>query len=303
MYTNPELSAQAKLLRAELQARGLTLTHAQTLEVFAKSHGARTLHVAQAKTARQGVNIEQLATRQTAELMFETLGRFEGQVDGLLDAISVGFALEASQGSRAVEAAMHVLFEQPDSPVVSPAFEGLRVDELPAQFALVKQRLLQTLEAVTGAPRSEPESPRDVYRGPMRDWRLQEGVDTAAVPAHHQTAFEVRVQREGHQLYIDIAPPHAQPDDVQGTDQLSLFIEVNEGRPCVHVSNDCYGDQVLTLFSTRDGLYLRPDSQDLSIRTGGLGADSALKQLEDDLQSGGRRSPHNVAFIPTNPRV
>ncbi len=297
MYKNPELSAQAKNLRAALQVLGHAVSHAQALELMARAQGNKTLHVAQAKKAKQGLDIGKLAEQQAADLMFDTLGRYAGNVRGLLESITAGFALEESQGSRAVEAAMCDLFEQSDSPKVSDTFDAFRLNELPRQFERLVARLQNSLVHASGAP--APEGHEHVlYQGPMLDWRVLEGEDLADLPEHHRTAYALDIKRSGHQVYVDIAVPHQEPDELDGTDQMSLFIEVNNGRPCVHISNDRYGDQVLTVFATRDGLYLRPDSEDLTIRTGACAAGTALASVEADDTVGPRR-PMNRAFIPT----
>lgn len=297
MYKNPELSAQSKNLRAALKDVGFEVSHAQALELMARAQGNRTLHVAQAKKARQGLNIADLALSQAASLMFETLGRYKNNVHGLLESIRAGFALEDAEGSRAVEAAMCDIFEQEDSPRVSELFDRLRVDELPSEFEQLVQRLQAVLVSAAGAPEPVASTEQLLYEGPMLDWRVQEGFDLAELPASQRTLYDVRVNRSGHQLYVDIAVPHQTPEDLEGTDQLSLFIEVNDGKPCVHLTNDRYGDQALTIFSVRDGLYLRPDAANLAIRTGACREGSALALVQ---QEQAQQAPTmNHAFIDT----
>ncbi len=298
MYKNPELSAQSKNLRTALKEAGFEVSHAQALELMARAQGNRTLHVAQAKKARQGLNVADLALSQASSLMFDTLGRYEGNIRGLLESIRAGFALEETEGSRAVEAAMSDIFEQEDSPRVSELFDRLRLDELPSEFDQLVQRLQSVLVAASGAPVPAPNAEHLLYEGPMLDWRVQEGFDLAELPAHQRTRYDVRVNRSGHQLYVDIAVPHQTPEDLDGTDQLSLFIEVNEGRPCVHLTNSRYGDQVLTVFAVRDGLYLRPDASDLAIRTGACREGSALAAVQQEEAK--ILSTMNHAFIDTS---
>lgn len=297
MYKNPELSAQAKNLRAALGALGHAVTHAQSLELMARAQGSKTLHVAQATKAKQGLDIALLAEQQAAALMFNHLGRYAGNVRGLLESISAGFALEESEGSRAVEAAMCDIFEQDDSPEVTDTFDVFRLSELPAQFERLVARLQASLVKASGAPAPQGHE-HALYRGPLLDWRVMEGEDLAELPESHRTRYELDIKRSGHQVYVDIAVPHASPDELEGTDQMSLFIEVNNGRPCVHISNDRYGDQVLTVLATRDGLYLRPDSTDLHICMGACPDDTALAAVQAD-EHIGPRLPMNHAFIIT----
>lgn len=283
MYKNPEMSAQAKILARELNAMNTSVTHAQALELMAKTQGARTLHVLQAsKAAKETVDIATLALQQACDLMFTTLGRFEGNVQGLLDSIETAFTIIAEGGSRAVEAEVERLFGGKDAPEVSELYMTVRLEQLPGLFKTLHKRLMATLSASTGAPR---ERNSKLYSGPMLDWRLH-GMDPAGIPEEHRTPYEVDIQREGYQLYVDVSLAHEEPSELEGTDQLSLFIEVNDGRPCVHISNDRYGDQVLTVFATKDGLYLRPEGSDLTIRREALQADSELAKLREEQGQG-----------------
>lgn len=257
MYKTPELTQMAKVLAQEMTERGVTLKHTQAMATVARMLGARTLQVAQGNPDfSAGVRARALAIEQAARVMFDTLGRFEGNPYAVLAAIRAGFALETTQGSRAVEQAMHKLFEQPDSPVVSEAYATHAVNELPALFDALAERLAASLLAGRNRKRSDSEV---LHHGSMFDYRVGEGARLDELPEGHRSQFEVKVQRHGQQLVLDVALPHVNPDDLAGTDQLSLWVEINEGRPCVHVSNDLYGDMVLSLFATRDGLVVRPD--------------------------------------------
>lgn len=282
MYKNPELSNQAKRLREELKAAGLELSHAQSMEMMARVQGNRTLHVAHAKQRRQGADISELALQQAADLVFTTLGRYEGNVLGLIESIKAAFLLEETEGSRAVETAMADIFGQKDSPKVSELFDRLMPGELPEYFEQTRQRMLQTLENQFAAP-VEKSNPQRLYRGPALDWRLDDGFSLAELPEHHRTAYEVHVQRGGAQVTVDVTVPHAGPDDVEGTHQLGLTVEINQGRPCVHVTNAVYGDMLLSIFATKDGLLMRPEEG--NVRTGVLDESDELGKLQKELDA------------------
>lgn len=279
MYKSPELSARAKLLRAELAARGVTLAHAHALDIVAKLEGARNLHVAQAQSVAARPSEEALALEHAERLMFTSLGRYQGRVRELMRDIGAAFSLEYS---REVEAAVADIFETEGAPVVQPHIDALHtVESLPALFErFVTESLALVLRLrTTSAAERRPGAQQVLFQGPVRDWRLEEGVDPEELDAESLRSWQASVKRNGSQLYVDIAPPHATPEEVEGADQLALFVEVNDGVPCVHISNDCYGDQVLTVYATRDGLYLRPDDGHLHITTGVPQGD-ALQRLE-----------------------
>lgn len=256
MHKTPELSQMAKVLAEELGERGVQLKHTQAMSMVARMLGARTLQVAQAHSEYSaGVRARAVALAQASRLMFASLGRFENGYD-VIAAIRAGFALADEHGSRAVETAMAQLFERADSPVVSEAFAPYRLDELPQLFETMVERLAATLRPDAPAAPGQVET---LYCGEMLDWRVSEGTKPGELPEGHRGRFEVKVQRHGQQFLLEIARAHVRPEDIEGTDQLSLWVEINEGRPCVHLTNEVYGDMLLSVFATRDGLVLRPD--------------------------------------------
>lgn len=297
MYKDPQLSDQARRLRDELGRFGSSLSHAQALEVVAKMEGARTLHVAQARK-NAGVRIADVARAQAQATMFETLGRFEGKLDTLLEQLRLFSVLD---DAREVDELFGSIFRSGNGPVLASGFTSLRADDIPEEFDKLVQRLSGVLTAAAKAPAQQEPSP--LYEGPMLDWALAGGEDDLT-EAQRKARYEVKLQRSGHQFFVDIAPPHKEPDETEGKPQMSLYVEVNHGVPCVHISNDLYGDQVLTVFATEDGLYLRPDAGDLWVRTGvpdedkqpGLHAQHA-RETEPPF---GLRGAANHAFIVTN---
>jgi hypothetical protein len=290
MYKNPQLSDTAKRLRTELNNFGCTVTHAQALEIAARLEGARTLHVAQAKK-NAGVKIASVAKAQAQAVMFESLGAYVGRVDTLMAELDTLPHLTA----RDADELYRRIFRR-ENPVVLRSSEDVRADDIPVEFAKLVQRLQDVLVAQAQAPQPQESDP--LYEGPMLDWRVLEDDDA---PAYcREQAYRVVVKRSGHQFYVDIAPPHESPEDLDGKPQLSLFIEVNNGLPCVHMGNHLFNDQVLTVFSTQDGLYLRPDANDLFIRTGVPGEELPGLQAQYERETEGpfsARAAMNHAFI------
>ncbi len=296
MYKSPELSSRAKLLCTELAAKGIRLGHAQALELVSKLEGARNLHVAQAQSVAARPAEQALALEHAERLMFTSLGRYAGRSQALMQDIRAAFALEYS---REVEAAVADIFETEGAPVVQPHVdEFYAIERLPELFErFVAESLALVLRLRTTSPAErKPGAQQVLFQGPVRDWRLEEGADPRELDAEAQRSWQASVKRSGSQFYVDIAPPHAVPDDIEHADQMSLFVEVNDGVPCVHITNDCYGDQVLTVYATRDGLYLRPDDSRYHITTGVPEGD-ALQRLEAVHRAAG--STMTNAFVCT----
>lgn len=300
MYKNPQLSDTARQLNASLQQFGIELPHAKCLEVLARMDGARTLHVAQARN-NAGVRIADVAQAQAEAVMFESLGRYEGRLDSLLAELR---SLRLMDDAREVDQLFGSIFRSGDGPVLSAGYGQLTAEEIPDAFDSLVERLKAVLVAKAKAP--EVQEPSPLFEGPMLDWNLeQDPQDESLAEKIRQARYRVKVQRDGSQLYVDIAPAHQVPDELEGRAQLSLFIEVNQGLPCVHLSNDLYGDQVLTIFGAAEGLYLRPNDSQLSIRTGVLDAkehpELAEIQRHETQPPFQRGLSSNHAFIVTKP--
>lgn len=298
MYKDPQLSARARRLREELAKFGTTLTHAQALEVAARLEGDATLHVAQARK-NAGVRIADVAREQAQALMFESLGRFEGQLEQLLEQLKL---LTVLDDEREVDQLFGSLFRSTNGPILATGFNSLRADDIPAEFDKLVSRLQKVLVAKAKAP--EQQDPSPLYQGPMLDWAVACGEADEMPDDVRQARYTVELKRDGHQFYLDIVPPHDEPQELEGKPQMTLFVEVNQGLPCVHISNDRYGDQVLTVFATSDGLYLRPDAGDVWIRTG---APDAHRQpglhkhyARETEPPFGTATAMNHAFIVTN---
>ena len=293
MYKDPQLSERARALRAALKGLDVTVTHSQALEAVSRMEGARTLHVAQARN-NAGVRIADVARLQAENVMFDSLGRYEGRLDTLLEELRTLSLLDASQSDKLFRS----IFRSSDGVVMSEGYESLRAEDVPAAFEALVQRLAGVMVVAAKAPAQQERSP--LFEGPMLDWQaLESGADA---PQHARTQYRVEVRRDKHQFYLDIVPAHDAPEAIEGMPQMTLFVEVNDGLPCVHVSNDRYGDQVLTVFATGDGLYLRPDSSDLWIQAGAPTSETPglqaqyVRETSDPL---GRRAAMNHAFIPT----
>jgi hypothetical protein len=265
MYKNPQTSDQARRLRDELAKFDIKLPHAQALEVVARLAGERTLHVAQAKN-NAGVRIAAVARRQAQAVMFVSLGRFEGNFEGLLAELQALALLANSDDAAALDRAFRALFRSEGAPELRAGFD-LRAEEVLAEFNKLVGELTAVLVAEARAPAQAPDEGL-FYQGPMFDWQVfDNGLD--AVPEALRQRYEMTLKqaKSGSQFYLDVAPQHQEPEEIDGRPQLGIIVEVNQGVPCVHLTNSLYGDQVLSVFATEDGLYLRPEAQQY-IRTG-----------------------------------
>lgn len=252
------LKDQARKLHKELLALNSELTYAQVLEALSRSQGNRTLHVYQAQrpVVVEGQPLMDTARRMASRMFFHNLGTWRGKELSLLAGLDAAFAAEEALGSRHVEERVHELTQVQGPVGVRPAYEHLRHEEWKKAFEDLVAELAENLATEANLERGA-HCEGALFRGLARDWRVGEGSmsadDVQAKP------YDVSITRNGSgdQFYIDVVRPGLSPDELEGTPQMGLFIEVNKGLPCVHATNDLFGDQVLTVFFTEDGLYLR----------------------------------------------
>jgi hypothetical protein len=259
MYKNPQTSDQARRLREALAQFGVELPHAKALEVVSRMAGERTLHVAQAKN-NAGVRIAEVARRQAAVAMFSTLGRFEGNFEGLLAELRAIGVLAEAQECVAAEQAYQDVFLREGAPTLRARFD-LRAEDIPAAFDQLAAELAGVLTEAARAPQQQPDEGLS-YQGPMFDWQVYDnGMEHVPEPLRRRYEMTMKQAKSGSQFYLDIAPAYQEPDELDGLPQLGVIVEVNQGVPCVHLTNALFGDQLLSVFATEDGLYLRPETQ------------------------------------------
>jgi hypothetical protein len=299
MYKNPEIIKLAKSLKSELALLGLVVSITQAIELTEKTQVSRNPLTEQAHPAAdapQTIDRNKFATNEAGQWMFAYLGRFANDVDGLIKAIANCFL---HSESREVEQAVHHIFGEGDCPVLNPDIWALhRVDELPLLFAKKVSEIKGLAERLLGPGKIEPEpqGAEILFKGQILDWeRVAEEENLAEKQLR---AFEVEVKQGNSQISMDVYLPYKEMDELDGTDQMSLVIEINQGLPCVHITNSMWGDQVLSVFATKDGLYLRPDSSDLRLSSG-VPRGEALKLLVFSEQFDGKMPSLTVnhAFI------
>lgn len=234
--------------------------------------GARTLHVAQAKN-NAGVRIAEVARRQAAVAMFATLGRFEGNLEGLMAELRAIAVLTEAEDYAAADRAYQAVFSRDGAPVLRAQYD-LRAEGIPDAFDQLAGELAAVLTEAARAPQQEPDEGL-FYQGPMFDWQVYDnGLDNVPEALRQRYEMTLKQAKSGSQFYLDIAPAYQEPEELDGLPQLGIIVEINQGVPCVHLTNALYGDQLLSVFSTEDGLYLRPEAQQY-IRTGKPDADTS----------------------------
>jgi len=100
-----------------------------------------------------------------------------------------------------------------------------------------------------------------VYRSTAVDWRLADdptiGLDE--VPQEQRRKYDFIVEEYGSQFRVMVKPEGIDLESFPGQPLLDMLVEVNEGVPCVHLTNDPSDAQLLTVFGTSEGILARPD--------------------------------------------
>lgn len=101
---------------------------------------------------------------------------------------------------------------------------------------------------------------KDVVKAKIQDWRVAAGVkDDIENPADLKE-HDLEVQFDNDQLYIDLADENGQG--------LSVIIEINQGKPCIHIGTETHGgDMLIHAFSVDGGLIVTRDNDDVVVST------------------------------------
>jgi len=122
---------------------------------------------------------------------------------------------------------------------------------------------------------------RVVFRSTAIDWRLADdpslGLDD--VPPEHRREYDFIVEKFGSQYRVMLKPEGVTVDNYPGQPILDMLVEVNEGVPCIHLTNDPSDAMLLTVFGTGEGIVSRLDDGDWGSARRDL--PSGLRQLVD----------------------
>jgi hypothetical protein len=125
--------------------------------------------------------------------------------------------------------------------------------ELAAQRAGYKDwRTAKTLlEKLAGADRTV------LHSATLRDWTVSEGC--AESDAQREARYDLVLERVSpHQYSFQVVP--SGKDSSEGSPAFDGFIEISHGVPALHLSNDPFGDCLLSVFATQEGLLVRGDN-------------------------------------------
>ncbi|MDO9179161.1 MAG: hypothetical protein Q7U16_12720 [Agitococcus sp.] len=100
-----------------------------------------------------------------------------------------------------------------------------------------------------------------VYRSSAVDWQLSGNPDISMVdlPASHRQKYDVIVESFGCQFRILMKPEGTTLDNFDGKPVLDVLLEINQGVPCAHITNDPADAMLLTVFANAQGVIVRPD--------------------------------------------
>ena len=86
----------------------------------------------------------------------------------------------------------------------------------------------------------------------IQDWRIAQGTEVEIASDKKKFALEVSLNSD--QLYIDVSDTKADGD------YLGIIVEINQGKPCIHISTEMGGDNILHAFSVGGNLIVTPES-------------------------------------------
>jgi len=131
-------------------------------------------------------------------------------------------------------------------------------------------RAMQAVSQRDESPTSTPVPPgvpliedpsRVVLRRPMVDWELEENPDASLseIPGWRRGEFELVLEDFGPQFRMSIRPLGTNTETAYGSAIIDVQVEINDGVPCVHLTNDPMGEMLLTVFGTGEGLVVRQE--------------------------------------------
>lgn len=128
---------------------------------------------------------------------------------------------------------------------------------------------------------ASPEEPTNVLEGKLYDWTEFDSDAKAAQTERQKQVFDAKVELFSDSLQVTLRLPCKEGESLEGTDQLSLSIEIDKGRPRVEVSNDVEGYPPLRITTSPGGLYLSPTTTDVRLCSG-TPQDEDLQEIQSE---------------------
>lgn len=115
--------------------------------------------------------------------------------------------------------------------------------------------------ADTARGRQLEDPSRVVFRSTAVDWKLADNPEISfeELPAAHRRKYDVVVEHCGDQFRILMKPEGVDIDNFDGQPVLDMLLEINEGVPCAHLTNDPADAMLVSVFANEKGLIVRPD--------------------------------------------
>lgn len=131
-----------------------------------------------------------------------------------------------------------------------------------------------------GESRSLEDESRVVFRSTALDWQLADNpnISLDEVPEEFRRKYDVIVEQYGYQFRMLLKPVGVDIDNFDGQPVLDVLVEINQGVPCLHMTNDPADEMLLTVFSTEKGLLVRPGDGDW-MSAGAIGVPAVLSEL------------------------
>jgi hypothetical protein len=139
-----------------------------------------------------------------------------------------------------------------------------------------------------------------VFSATAQDWQLdgKQAVSVDEVPAENRTKYDFIVEQDGSQFRVLMKPEGVHLDNFEGRAVLDMLVEINEGLPCVHMTNDPADVMLVTVFATGEGLLVREDGGEW-MRADDHGAPDNLVALAEETCRGSELSEVHLAVLDT----
>lgn len=183
-------------------------------------------------------------------------------------------------------------------------FDSYRAMKAGAKPQVYDGPILGGIRATTWDDKYEARTLEDekhvVFRSTAVDWQLGQdptiGLDE--VPEVRRQKYDVVMENYGCQFRLLLKPAGVGLDNFDGKNVLDMLIEVNEGVPCVHLTNDPADATLVSIFATAKGLLVRPDDG-VWMCASNYGVPTVLKELA--AEACGEDYVHNayVALLDT----